>query len=109
MQLKTFTDMALLDQGMRSSSTMSNNEGLTMAMMSMHEGSSQKPGKEDGLIKVRFKNEPERAQMRRVVSLPVEEIASLEEYSSAEEVILLSGGISFSPFLFWDPSLINIA
>ena len=89
MQLKTFTDMALLDQGMRSSPTMSKNEGLTMAMMSMHEGSSQKPGKEDGLIKVRFKNEPERAQMRRVVSLPVEEIASLEEYSSAEVVEFL--------------------
>ena len=95
--------MALLDQGMRSSPTMSNNEGLTMAMMSMHEGSSQKPGKEDGLIKVRFKNEPERAQMRRVVSLPVEEIANLEEYSSAEEVILLKWWNFFFPFSFLEP------
>ena len=82
MQVSTFTDMALLDQGIRSS----NNEGLTMAMINMHEGSNQRPAKEDGLIKVRFKNEPEQAQMRRVVSLPVEEIASLEECSSAEEV-----------------------
>ena len=95
--------MALLDQGMRSSSTMSNNEGLTMAMMSMHEGSSQKPGKEDGLIKVRFKNEPERAQMRRVVSLPVEEIASLEEYSSAEEVILFKWWNFLFTFSFLGP------
>merc|ERR1719432_357646 len=54
-------------------------------MKSKHEGSNQRSPKEDGLLKVRLKNEPERAQMRRVVSLPVEEIASLEEYSSAEK------------------------
>merc|ERR1719432_638435 len=56
-------------------------------MKSKHEGSNQRSPKEDGLLKVRLQNEPERAQMRRVVSLPMEEIASLEEYSSAEEEV----------------------
>ena len=86
MQLMTFADMVLLDQVMRSSPLRSNNEGLALAMKSKHEGSNQRPPKEDGLLKVRLQNEPERSQMRRVVSLPMEEIASLEEYSSAEEV-----------------------
>ena len=79
MNLITFTDMALLDQGMRSSLVRSGNEGLAMAMISIHEELSPKPTKEDGLTKVRGKNEPEQTRMRRVVSLP-------EEYSSAEEV-----------------------
>ena len=57
----------------------SNNDGLAMAMVSIHEELSPKPTKEDGLIKVRGKIEPEQARMRRVVSLP-------EEYSSPEEV-----------------------
>ena len=75
-----FTDMGLLDQGMRS-----NNKGMALAMMSMDVGSTQRLVEgEDG--EVRGKNEPEQAQMRRVVSLPVEEIVSLEEYSSTEEV-----------------------
>ena len=79
MNLITFTDMALLDQGMRSSLVRSGSEGLAMAMISIHEELSPKPTKEDGLTKVRGKNEPEQTRMRRVVSLP-------EEYSSAEEV-----------------------
>ena len=86
MQLMTFADMVLLDQVMRSSPLRSNNEGLALVMKSKHEGSNQRPPKEDGLMKVRLQNESDRSQMRRVVSLPMEEIASLEEYSSAEEV-----------------------
>ena len=83
----TFTDMALLETGMRSSPMRSNQEGLAMKIVSINEGLSPMLTKEDGLTKVRGKNEPERARMRRlVVSVPEEEIVSQEEFSSAEEV-----------------------
>ena len=53
----------------------SNNDGLAMAMVSIHEELSPKPTREDGLTKARGKIEP-------LLSLP-------EEYSSAEEVWLV--------------------
>ena len=92
--------MALLETGMRSSPMRSNQEGLAMKIVSINEGLSPRLTKEDGLTKVRGKNEPERARMRRlVVSVPEEEILSQEEFSSAEEVKMDSVWLSNRQFL----------